>query len=55
MVGVEDVLSYFGGLCVIFRGSQMLIDSGLKSSTGLAYVFKSSIIASKFDRHHYFV
>jgi hypothetical protein len=32
MVGVEDVLSYFESLCIILRGSQMLINSGLKSS-----------------------
>jgi hypothetical protein len=27
MVGVEDVLSYFGGLYIILRGSQMLINT----------------------------
>jgi hypothetical protein len=46
MVGVEDVLSYFGGLCVIFCRFQMLIDPGLKSSTRSAYVFESTIITS---------
>jgi hypothetical protein len=46
MVGFEDVFSYFGGLCVIHRGSQMLNDSGLKRSARWAYVFENAIIAS---------
>jgi hypothetical protein len=46
MVGVKDVLCYFGCLCIIIHGSQMLINSCLKSSARLAYVFERTIIAS---------